>query len=77
MTLVSNEGRPEDRLSAVVNFVRDLCTASDPRTMALSFSRHARSIYRGDGFVAVNRRELPAPPYRIIRSSQWAKPVSP
>lgn len=77
MTLVLDDGRPEERLQAVVNLVRELSSETDPQTMVLNFSRHARSIYRGDGFIAVSRRDLPAPRYRITRSSQWAKPVNP
>lgn len=77
MTMVLDDGRPEERLQAVINLVRELSSESDPQTMVLNFSRHARSIYRGDGFIAVSRRDLPAPQYRITRCSKWTQPINP
>lgn len=77
MTMVMDGGRSEERLQAVLNLVRELSFETDPQTMVLNFSRHARSIYRGDGFVAVSRRDLSAPHYRVTRSSHWKTPINP
>ncbi|MBI4719539.1 MAG: serine/threonine-protein phosphatase [Planctomycetes bacterium] len=67
----------DGRLGLVVDTVREISLQTDPQTMVALFRRRARKLYRGELFVALSRRELSAPWYRITRSSRWPEELNP
>lgn len=65
------------RIVAVVSTMRDLSRADDPQTMAQAYLRHLRQLFPCDGIVAASRRDLPAPHYRVTRSTIWSEDFNP
>jgi sigma-B regulation protein RsbU (phosphoserine phosphatase) len=59
------------RLYLVNELVRDLSLQDDPESLIRAFSRQGDLFIRMDGIVAVSRRGLEAPQYRITRSWRW------
>src|SRR5881227_1617681 len=41
------------------------------------YSSRMRELLPIDGFLALSRRDLPAPAYRITRSSRWTEEINP
>lgn len=75
----SGEGNPsiQQRIVAVAATMRDLSKADDPQTMAQVYLRHLRQLFPCDGIVAASRRDLPAPHYRVTRSTLWTEDFNP
>ncbi|MDX2148907.1 MAG: PP2C family protein-serine/threonine phosphatase [Planctomycetota bacterium] len=78
-----DEGAPpnaapwRERLDAVVALMRDVSLYTDPQEMVMAYGARARAISRVDAFVAVSRRNLAAPRYRITRSTKFASNIDP
>jgi len=66
-----------ERLMLVTETMRELSRQTDPQNMAKVYLRHLRELLPNDGLVAVSRRDLPTPHYRVTRSSQWKEEVDP
>ena len=67
----------EERLELVTETMRELSRQTDPQSMARVYLRHLRQLLPNDGLVAVSRRDLPSPHYRVTRSSRWREEVDP
>src|SRR3954467_655084 len=67
----------EERLAAVVEMMREVSREVDPQAMALSYYARVRQFIPSDRFVALSRRDLPRPQYRISRSSTWKDVIDP
>jgi sigma-B regulation protein RsbU (phosphoserine phosphatase) len=67
----------ERRLAFVVETMREISRQTDPQAMVQAYSLRMRKIMPSDGFVSLSRRDLPAPQYRITRSSTWDRSVNP
>ncbi|MGA3067399.1 MAG: PP2C family protein-serine/threonine phosphatase [Tepidisphaeraceae bacterium] len=69
----------QEELDFVVDFMRELSTQTDPQTAAELYGRRLREwgLVRTDGFLAVSRRDLKYPAYRITRSSTWKEAINP
>jgi sigma-B regulation protein RsbU (phosphoserine phosphatase) len=65
------------RLDIIVATMREMSRQTDPQAMVRAYASRIRQIMPADRFVAVSRRGLEAPWYRITRSSQWADEVNP
>lgn len=65
------------RLDIIVDTMREMSRQTDPQAMVRAYASRIRQILPADRFVAVSRRGLDAPWYRITRSSQWAAEVNP
>jgi sigma-B regulation protein RsbU (phosphoserine phosphatase) len=69
----------QDELKFVAEFMRELSTQTDPQTAANLYGRRLREggFVTSDGYLAVSRRDLSAPAYRITRSSTWTEQIDP
>jgi sigma-B regulation protein RsbU (phosphoserine phosphatase) len=63
----------QQRLDHVVETMRELSKQTDPQTMVKQYAQRVRKIMPSDSFVAISRRNLEAPQYRITRSTLWEK----
>src|SRR5688500_5302830 len=68
----------DDELRLVVDLMRDFSRQTDPQAAATSYSRGLRSgLVPSDEWLAVSRRGLEWPDYRITRSTTWRDAVNP
>src|SRR4051812_33974931 len=81
MTASSGGGRGstpwEQRLAAIVEMMREMSRQTDPQAMAQTYYARVRQFISSDRFVALSRRDLVAPRYRITRSSLWPEALNP
>jgi sigma-B regulation protein RsbU (phosphoserine phosphatase) len=68
-----------DELKFIVEFMRDLSRQTDPQIAADLYGKRMRQggMIPADGFLAVSRRDLVHPEYRITRSSAWKDSINP
>jgi HD-GYP domain-containing protein (c-di-GMP phosphodiesterase class II) len=64
-------------LDKVVGLLREISRCSDPEEMVRVYAQHRRELIHVDRTVALSRRDLQAPFYRITRSDLWKQPVNP
>jgi sigma-B regulation protein RsbU (phosphoserine phosphatase) len=67
----------EQRLAYLVQTMRELSRQSDPQMMVQVYGSRIRRMLATDGSISLSRRELPAPKYRITRSTLWGPHVNP
>jgi len=67
----------QKRLDLIVETMHEMSLQTDPQAMVRAYGARIRQIMPADRFVAVSRRGVEAPFYRITRSSQWAEEVNP
>lgn len=67
----------QDRLAEVVRMMRDISRDTDPQVLSTRYGNWVRSLAGAEGFVAISRRDLLRPWYRITRSSRWTEPINP
>ncbi len=67
----------QQRLSIVVETMREMSRQTDPQAMVRAYGARMRQLRQFDGFLALSRRELDRPKYRITRSSRWREEVNP
>ncbi|MCY2949920.1 MAG: PP2C family protein-serine/threonine phosphatase [Gemmataceae bacterium] len=67
----------DQRLAAIAATMRELSRADDPQTMARVYLRHLKQLFPCDGLVAISRRDLPSPHYRVTRSTLWSEDFDP
>jgi sigma-B regulation protein RsbU (phosphoserine phosphatase) len=65
------------RLDGIVATVREMSLQTDPQAMVRAYGRLMRKLLPTDRFVALSRRDLESPRYRVTRSSQWAEEINP
>ncbi len=68
-----------DELEFIVDFMRELSRQTDPQIAANLYGKRLREggFIPADGFLAVSRRDLARPAYRITRSSMWKENIDP
>lgn len=66
-----------ERLALVTETMRELSRQTDPQNMAKVYLHHLRQLLPNDGLVAISRRDLPSPHYRVTRSSRWTEEIDP
>lgn len=66
-----------ERMARIVATVREMSQLTDPQDMVRAYGRRMREIMPVDGFLALSRRDLPPPLYRITRSSLWTEDINP
>lgn len=66
-------------LNYIVAMMRDLSQVDDPQQAAQLYSRRIREggLFPVDGYIAVSRRGLEPPQYRITRSFTWKQEINP
>jgi sigma-B regulation protein RsbU (phosphoserine phosphatase) len=69
--------RPD--LQTVVDLMREISRQSDPQAAAQLYGRRLREekLVISDAYIAVSRRGLERPAYRITRSSLWKRDINP
>lgn len=67
----------EERLAFIVDTVREMSQITDPQELVQSYGARMEKIMSIDGMVALSRRNLPFPRYRITRSSRWEVAIDP
>ena len=65
------------RLKIIVDTMREISRQTDPQVISKIYGERMRQLTPFDRFVALSRRELPRPQYRITRSSLWKEEVNP
>ncbi|MBX6313748.1 MAG: PP2C family protein-serine/threonine phosphatase [Isosphaeraceae bacterium] len=70
-------GSWRERLDVVVETMREISLQTDPQAMVRAYSSRIRQLRPTDGFLALSRRGLDWPKYRITRSSRWAEQINP
>ena len=76
------ENKPQDwqdELKFVVDFMRELNYQTDPRSPRICMAVGLRQggFVTSDGYLAVRRRDLTYPAYRITRSTTWKENINP
>ncbi len=75
--MLNLSGDPDSTMREIVEMMREMSRHTDPQQMVNAYRTRVRSLYRTDGTVAVSRRELASPWYRVTRSSRWSSDVNP
>ena len=58
----------EERLSAVMEMMREMSKQTDPQLMVQQYAARMKRFRRIDRSISLSRRDLPAPQVRITRS---------
>jgi sigma-B regulation protein RsbU (phosphoserine phosphatase) len=66
-----------ERLDYVVAMMREVSRQTDPQAMVAAYRARMRGILPVDGFLALSRRGLRRPAFRITRSSKWSEEIDP
>jgi phosphoserine phosphatase RsbU/P len=78
MTVGPVGGGPwEQRLAAIVATMREMSRQTDPQAMVRAYGSRIRQLMPADRTVALSRRDLEPPRYRITRSSLWKDDINP
>ncbi len=67
----------ERRLADIMEMMRETSRQTDPQAMVAAYARHVARMLPTDGFVALSRRDIDPPKYRITRFSGWKRTVNP
>jgi len=77
----SRIGRPgsdwREQLATVCDLMRDVSRETDPQAMVARYGAGMKRVVPRDRLVALSRRGLEAPWYRITRSDLWDEPIDP
>jgi sigma-B regulation protein RsbU (phosphoserine phosphatase) len=66
-----------ERLAIVVDTMREMSRQTDPQAAGQIYTQRIRPLLPLDRFVALSRRNLQRPEFRITRDSRWTTPVNP
>jgi len=72
-----SQGTWQERLAYVVEMMREMSEQSDPQEMVKAYAARVRRLLPSDRQIAVSRRDLEAPRYRITRSSHFKESINP
>jgi sigma-B regulation protein RsbU (phosphoserine phosphatase) len=67
----------QERMRFIVETMREMSLQSDPQEMVRAYYTRVRDVMPADRFVALSRRDMEPPRYRITRSSLWTDPINP
>jgi sigma-B regulation protein RsbU (phosphoserine phosphatase) len=70
-------GTWQGRLAEVVAMMREMSTHTEPEAMVRAYGERVRRLMPWGAFMALSRRDLECPRYRITRSSRWAEAINP
>lgn len=65
------------RLDVIVETMREMSLQTDPQAMVRAYGKRIRQLMPADRHVALSRRGLETPQYRITRASQWTEEINP
>jgi len=66
-----------ERLSIIVDTMREMSRQSDPQKMSEVYSQRMRSLMPTDRWVSLSRRNLERPEFRVTRDSRWTVQPNP
>jgi sigma-B regulation protein RsbU (phosphoserine phosphatase) len=66
-----------ERLAIIVETMREMSRQSDPQVMAQVYGRRMRHLMPTDRWVALSRRDLTRPEFRVTRDSRWTDQPNP
>lgn len=69
--------RWQDRLAEVTLMMKELSAQTEPQLMVQTYRSRIRNLYPASSFVAISRRDLEAPRFRVTRASIWDRDVNP
>ncbi|GJQ26816.1 MAG: hypothetical protein HBSAPP02_18480 [Phycisphaerae bacterium] len=72
-----DSGDWRQRLAMVVDTLREMSLHTEPEAMVRSYGARMRNLLATDRMVAISRRGLTPPNFRITRSSLWSEQVDP
>jgi sigma-B regulation protein RsbU (phosphoserine phosphatase) len=75
--LGGQRGDWRQRLTFVVEMMRELSLETDPQAMGRTYRNRMRQAYQVDGSISLSRRDLEPPYYRITKSSRWKEDINP
>src|SRR5436305_346278 len=67
----------QERLAIIVETMREISRQTDPQVIAKIYGQRMRQLMPFDRFIALSRRDLDRPRFRITRSSLWKDEVNP
>jgi sigma-B regulation protein RsbU (phosphoserine phosphatase) len=67
----------EVRLAEIMEMMRETSRHTDPQAMVGAYSRRIARMFPIERFVALSRRDLQPPQYRITRYSGWKETINP
>ena len=67
----------QDRLNHIVDTMREMSMHTDPQEMVKSYGNRIRQLLPGNTVLAISRRDLQAPYYRITRYTKWDNAINP
>ncbi len=70
-------GQPPERLAFIVSLLREMSLHDDPQAMVRSYGARMRELMPVDGWMALSRRGLESPEFRVTRSSAWTEEINP
>lgn len=76
-TFELTQGTWQERLEYVVAMMREMSGAKDPQKMVEAYASRVRKLLPGDRWMAISRRGLEPPKYRITRSSLFQRHINP
>jgi sigma-B regulation protein RsbU (phosphoserine phosphatase) len=65
------------RLALIIDTMREMSRQTDPQVISRIYAERMRRLTPTDRFIALSRRELDQPHYRITRSSLWKEEINP
>jgi phosphoserine phosphatase RsbU/P len=71
------KGHWKERLAIILDMMREMSLQTDPQEMVRAYGQKVSKLWRRDQAMSLSRRGLPAPEYRITRSSTWKEPINP
>lgn len=69
--------RWQDRLSLIVETMRELSRQTDPQAMVRAYGSRMRQLLPTDRMISISRRDLDPHKFRITRSSLWKEEINP
>ena len=67
----------QDRLREVTIMMKEMSEQTEPQLMVSSYRNRINNMYPVQAFVAISRRDLDAPQFRVTRASVWTHELNP
>jgi sigma-B regulation protein RsbU (phosphoserine phosphatase) len=76
---MANEREWRDELKSVVDLMREMSSMQDPQAASVLYGRRLREsrLLPSDAYMAVSRRGMERPGYRVTRYSEWKEEIDP
>ncbi len=67
----------KQRLELIVATMREMSLQTDPQAMVRTYGALIRNLTPSDGYIALSRRNLSYPEFRVTRFSGWTEEINP